>query len=113
MSFIDGFLLPVPKNRLPTCRDAIRKAGKIWREHGALDYNEFVADEMKPAKLASLPREVRPARSETVVFVRILYKSRAHCNRVNARAMKDPRLPDMMYGACRQLLFDCQFRKSD
>jgi uncharacterized protein YbaA (DUF1428 family) len=113
MSFIDGFLLPVPKNRLPTCRDAIRKAGKIWREHGALDYHEFVADDVKPATFVSLPWEVRPARGKTVVFVRILYKSRAHYNRVNARAMKDPRLADMMFGACRQLLFDCQFRKSD
>lgn len=96
MSFIDGFLLPVPKNRLPACRDMIRKAGKIWREHGALEYHEFVADDVKPATLVSLPQDVRLARGETVVFVRIRYKSRAHCNRVNARAMKDPRLPDMM-----------------
>lgn len=96
MSFVDGFLLSVPKKDLPACRSMAREAGAIWREHGALEYQAFIADDVKPEKLVSLPQDARLGRGKTVVFVRILYKSRAHCNRVNARAMKDPRLADMM-----------------
>jgi uncharacterized protein YbaA (DUF1428 family) len=96
MSFVDGFLLSVPKKDLPACRSMARATGAIWREHGALEYHAFVADDVKPEKLVSLPRDARLGRGKTVVFVRILYKSRAHCDRVNASAMKDPRLADVM-----------------
>ena len=73
-----------------------RKAGKIWREHGALDYKECVADDVKPGKLTSFPQSVKLKPGETVFFSWIVFKSRAHRDRVNAKVMKDPRLAKMM-----------------
>ena len=73
-----------------------KKAGKVWREHGALDYKEWVSDDVKVGKLTSFPRSVKLKRGETVVFSWIVYKSRAHRDRVNAKVMKDPRLADVM-----------------
>jgi uncharacterized protein YbaA (DUF1428 family) len=72
------------------------KAGKVWREHGALEYRECVADDVKLGKVTSFPRSVQRKRNETVVFSWIVFKSRAHRDRVNAKVMKDPRLADMM-----------------
>ncbi|MES2564456.1 MAG: DUF1428 domain-containing protein [Pseudomonadota bacterium] len=96
MSYVDGFILPVPKKNLPAYRRMARKAGKIWREHGALDYKECVSDDVKPGKLTSFPQSVKLKSGETVVFAWIVYTSRAHRDRVNAKVMKDPRLKDMM-----------------
>jgi uncharacterized protein YbaA (DUF1428 family) len=73
-----------------------RKAGKIWREHGALDYKECVADDVKPGKHTSFPQSVKLKPGETVMFSWIVYKSRAHRDRVNAKVMKDKRLKPMM-----------------
>jgi uncharacterized protein YbaA (DUF1428 family) len=73
-----------------------RKAGKVWRDHGALEYRECVADDVKPGKLTSFPQAVKLKRGETVVFSWITYKSRAHRDSVNAKVMKDPRLAKMM-----------------
>ena len=73
-----------------------RKAGKVWREHGALEYRECVADDVKVGKWTSFPRSVKLKPGETVVFSWIVYKSREHRDRVNAKVMKDPRLADMM-----------------
>ena len=73
-----------------------RKAGKVWREHGALDYRECVGDDVKVGKLTSFPRSVKLKPGETVVFSWIVYKSRTHRDSVNAKVMKDPRLADMM-----------------
>ena len=73
-----------------------RKAGKIWREHGALDYIEGVADDVKPGKRTSFPQSVKLKAGETVVFAYIAFKSRAHRDSVNAKVMKDPRLANMM-----------------
>jgi uncharacterized protein YbaA (DUF1428 family) len=94
--YVDGFVLPVPKRNLDAYRRQARKAGKIWREHGALEYRECVADDVKVGKLTSFPQSVKRKREETVVFSWIVFKSRAHRDRVNAKVMKDPRLTDMM-----------------
>jgi uncharacterized protein YbaA (DUF1428 family) len=96
MAYVDGFLLAVPKKNVEAYRRIARKAGKIWREHGALDYKECVADDVKAGKVTSFPQSVKLKRDETVVFSYILYKSRAHRDRVNKKVMSDPRLADMM-----------------
>jgi uncharacterized protein YbaA (DUF1428 family) len=95
--YVDGFVLPVPKKNINAYRRLSRKAGEVWREHGALEYIECVADDVKSGKLTSFPQSVKLKRGETVVFAWIVYKSRAHRDRVNAKVMKDPRLGSMMY----------------
>jgi uncharacterized protein YbaA (DUF1428 family) len=94
--YVDGFLVPVPKSKIDAYRRMARKAGKIWREHGALEFRECLADDVKVGKVTSFPRSVKRKRSETVVFSWIMFKSRADRDRVNAKVMKDPRLTDMM-----------------
>jgi len=89
-------VVPVPKKKLEAYRRMAQKAGKIWREHGALDFNECIADDVKVGKLTSFPRSVKLRRGETVMFSWIVYKSRADRDRINAKVMKDPRLADMM-----------------
>lgn len=96
MQYVDGFIVPVPKKKLAAYRELARKAGKIWREHGALEYRECVAEDVKPGKLTSFPQSVKLKPKETVVFSWIVYKSRKHRDRVNAKVMKDPRLAGMM-----------------
>ena len=96
MQYVDGFIVPVPKKRLNAYRTMARKAAKVWREHGALDYRECVAEDVKVGKWTSFPRSVKLKPGETVVFAWITYKSRKHRDRVNAKVMKDPRLADMM-----------------
>jgi len=96
MSYVDGFVVPVPLKNLAAYRRMAKKAGKVWREYGALDYKEWISDDVKGGKLTSFPRSVKLKRGETVVFSWIVYKSRAHRDRVNAKVMKDPRLADMM-----------------
>ena len=94
--YVDGFVLPVPKKKLQAYRRMAQKAGKVWREHGALEYREFVADDVKVGKRTSFPRSVKLKPGETVVFSWIVFKSRVHRDRVNAKVMKDPRLAEMM-----------------
>ena len=96
MHYVDGFIVPVPKKRLNAYRTMARKAAKVWREHGALDYRECVAEDVKVGKWTSFPRSVKLKPGETVVFAWITYKSRKHRDRVNTKVMKDPRLADMM-----------------
>jgi uncharacterized protein YbaA (DUF1428 family) len=96
MSYVDGFVVPVPLKNLAAYRRMAKKAGKVWREYGALDYKEWISDDVKVGKLTSFPRSVKLKRGETVVFSWIVYKSRAQRDRVNAKVMKDPRLADMM-----------------
>jgi len=96
MSYVDGFVIPVPRKNLPAYRRMAKLAGKIWREFGAIDYKEFIADDVKVGKYTSFPRSVKLKPGETVVFSWIVYKSRAHRDRVNAKVMKDPRLAPMM-----------------
>ena len=94
--YIDGFVVPVPKKKLPAYRSMAQKAGKLWKEHGALEFIESVADDVKKGKWTSFPRSVKLKAGETVVFAYIVYKSRTHRDKVNAKVMKDPRLASMM-----------------
>lgn len=96
MRYVDGFVLPVPKKNLSAYRRIAHKAGKIWIEHGALGVVESVADDVKRGKLTSFPRSVKLKSGEVVVFSWILFKSRQHRDRVNAKVLKDPRLKSMM-----------------
>jgi uncharacterized protein YbaA (DUF1428 family) len=96
MAYVDGFIVPVPTKNLAAYRKMSQKCGKVWREYGALDYREFVADDVKPGKWTSFPQSVKLKPGETVVFSWIVYKSRAHRDRVNAKVMKDPRIAKMM-----------------
>ena len=95
MAYVDGFVLPVPKSKVDAYRRMARKAGKVWREHGALEYRECVGDDVKPGKVTSFPQSVKLKRGETVVFSWIVYRSRAHRDRVNAKVMSDPRITGM------------------
>ena len=92
MRYVDGFLLPVPKDNLQAYRRLARKAGKIWREHGALEYRECVGDDLDVQGMVPFPRRIKLKPGETVVFSWIVYKSRKDRDRVNAKVMSDPRL---------------------
>ena len=96
MNYVDGFVIPVPKKNLAAYRRMSQKAGKVWMEHGALEYVECVADDVKPGKTTSFPQSVKLKADETVVFSYIVYKSRAQRDRIMAKVMKDPRLAAMM-----------------
>ena len=93
--YVDGFVVAVPKNKIDEYRKVSRKAGKIWREHGALEYRECVGEDVPKGEVTSFPMSVKAKRGETVVFAWITYKSRAHRDRVNAKVMADERLEAM------------------
>jgi uncharacterized protein YbaA (DUF1428 family) len=90
--YVDGFVLPVPKDKLEAYREFSEKAGKVWRELGALEYVECVRDDVPLGKLTSFPQAVKLEANETVVFAWIVYSSRAERDRINAAVMKDPRI---------------------
>jgi uncharacterized protein YbaA (DUF1428 family) len=94
--YIDGFVLPVPKDKVEVYRRMAAKAGKVWREHGALEYRECVGDDLDVKQMLPFPRMARTKSNETVVFAWIVFKSRKHRDEVNARVMKDRRLAKMM-----------------
>jgi uncharacterized protein YbaA (DUF1428 family) len=96
MSYVDGFLVPVPKKKLGAYRRMAQKAAKVWRDHGALEVHECVADDVKVGKWTSFPRSVKLKRGETVVFSYIVYKSRKQHDAIMKKVMKDKRLADMM-----------------
>ena len=96
MPYVDGFIVAVPKKNLPAYKRMAQKAGKVWREHGALEYREWVAEDVKVGKLTSFPRSVKLKPGEIVVFSWITYKSRAQRDKVNAKVMADKRLASMM-----------------
>jgi uncharacterized protein YbaA (DUF1428 family) len=96
MTYVDGFVIPVPKKNLAAYRRIAQKAGKIWREYGALEVRECVADDVSVGKRTSFPRSVKLKSGETVVFSYILYKSRAERDKIMKKVMADPRLADMM-----------------
>lgn len=96
MSYVDGFVLPVPKKNLAAYRSIARKAGKVWREHGALEYRECAGDDLDIEGVVPFAKTVDLKRGETVVFAWILYKSRAHRDRVNKKVMADERIAKMM-----------------
>ena len=93
--YVDGFVVPVPKRNLAAYRKMADAAGKVWREHGALEYVECVADDVKPGKVTSFPQSVKLKPSETVVFAWVTYKSRRDRDRIMAKVMADPRLAGM------------------
>src|SRR5437870_7716001 len=93
--YVDGFVVPVPLRNLDAYRRMAEQAGKIWMEHGALEYIECIGDDVKPGKVTSFPQAVKLEPDETVVFAWIVYESREHRDRVNAAVMADPRIADM------------------
>ena len=104
--YIDGFVIPVPRKKIPAYRRMAQKAGKIWREHGALDYKECVGDDLNIKFGLPFPRGIKTRPGETVVFSFIVYKSRAHRDSVNKKVMADPRINDMCDP--NDMPFDCK-----
>jgi uncharacterized protein YbaA (DUF1428 family) len=104
MSYVDGFVLVVPKKKLAIYKSMARKAGKIWREHGALDYRECVGDDLKVKMGLPFTKLAKTKPGETVVFSYIVYKSRAHRDKVNAKVMADKRLHG--HGMPKEMPFD-------
>ena len=96
MAYVDGFVLPVPKKNAQAYRAMARKAGRVFRDHGALEYIECMADDVKPGKLTSFPQAVKLKAGEAVWFSWIVYKSRKHRDSVLAKVMKDQRFMSMM-----------------
>jgi uncharacterized protein YbaA (DUF1428 family) len=96
MAYVDGFLLVIPQKKVQEYRRMSAKAGKVWRDHGALDYKECVGDDLNVKFGLSFPRRLKLKRGETAVFSWITYKSRSARDRINAKVMKDPRLAKMM-----------------
>jgi uncharacterized protein YbaA (DUF1428 family) len=96
MAYVDGFVLPLPQKNVETYLEMARKCGVIWRDHGALQFRECIADDVQPGKLTSFPQSVNLEEGEIVVFSWIVYESRAHRDEVNDKVMKDPRMDEMM-----------------
>jgi len=96
MRYVDGYVLPVLKKSLKAYARIAQKAGKVWRDHGALDCKECAGDDLNVKCGVPFPRMMKVKPGETVVFSYIVFKSRAHRDRVNAKVMKDPRLAKMM-----------------
>jgi len=94
-NYTDGFVVPVPKKKIKAYVAMARKAAKIWKEYGALDYKECLGDDLKAAFGTPFPRGIRLKPAETVVFSWIVYKSKAHRDRVNKQIMQDPRMAAM------------------
>ncbi len=96
MAYVDGFVLPVYTKRLAEYKKIAKVASKVWREHGALEYRESIGDDLSIPGMFSFLQLMKPRKGETVAFSWIVYKSKAHRDRVNAKVMKDPRLAKMM-----------------
>jgi uncharacterized protein YbaA (DUF1428 family) len=94
--YVDGFVVPVPIDKIDAYRAMAEEAGKIWLEHGALQFVEAIADDVKPGELTSFPQSVQLKEGETVAFSWILYDSREQRDAVNEKVMNDPRLKAMM-----------------
>jgi uncharacterized protein YbaA (DUF1428 family) len=106
MKYVDGYVLPVPKKNMAAYRRMAQLAGKVWREHGALEYFECVGDDMNVKWGVPFPKTIKLKPGETVIFAFVVYKSRAHRDRVNAKVMKDERLTAGMDIA--KMPFDCK-----
>jgi len=106
MSYVDGFIVPVPKRKRAAYIAMARKACRVWKDHGALDYNECLADDVSWGKRTSFPRSVKLKSSEEVWFSWIVYRNRTHRDRVMAKVMKDKRLASMM--DIRKMPFDAK-----
>ena len=106
MAYVDGFLVPVPKKNIDAYRRMSKKASKVWMDHGALEYRECLGDDLNIKGTMAFPKQMRTKPNETVVFAWIVYKSRAHRDRVNAKVMKDPRIGGMV--TPETMPFDCK-----
>lgn len=106
MSYVDGYVLPVPKKNIEKYRGIARKAGKIWRDHGALQYVESVGEDLNVKWGVPFPKTIKTKPAETVIFSFVVFKSRAHRDKVNAKVMKDKRLETMMEDC--SMVFDCK-----
>jgi uncharacterized protein YbaA (DUF1428 family) len=106
MNYVDGYVLPVPKRNVEAYRLMARKAGHVWRDHGALEYREFVGDDLNSNMGIPFQRMMKTKPEETVVFAWIVFKSRTHRDHVNARVMKDPRFAEIMKMKPKDLPFD-------
>jgi len=106
MAYVDGYVLPVPKKNLKAYFAMARKAAKVWRDHGALEYRECAGDDLDVKFCLPFTKIIKVKPGETVVFSWIVFKSRAHRDRINANVMKDPRLAKMMDP--KALPFDCK-----
>ena len=94
--YVDGYVLPVPTKKLDAYRKIAQLAARVWREHGALEYRECAGDDLKvKGAVLPFPAAVKARPNETVVFAWIVFKSRAHRDRVNAKVMKDPRIASL------------------
>jgi len=105
MGYLDGYVSPVPKKNLRAYRRLPQQADNIWREHGALDYKECAGDDLKTKMGVPFPKSAKAKPGERLIFAYILFKSRAHRDRVNVKVMKDPRIHSM--GDPKDMLFDC------
>lgn len=104
--YVDGFVIPVPKDKIEDYRRLAETAAKIWKEHGALDYWECVGDDLSARDMVSFPELARVTPDETVVFAWVVFASREHRDEVNAKVMADPRIREM--GDPANQLFDCR-----
>jgi uncharacterized protein YbaA (DUF1428 family) len=105
MSYVDGYVLPVPKKKIAAYQKIAAKAGKIWRDNGALEYRECVGEDLKTKFGVPFPKQLKVKAGETVVFSWIVFKSKAHRNSVNAKVMKDKRMAEF---ANVPMPFDCK-----
>jgi len=96
MAYVDGFVIPVPKNKLDAYLEIARQAATIWRDHGAIEFRECVADDVKPGQLTSFPQSVQLKEDEVVIFSWIIYESRAKRDEANDKVMNDPRMAEFM-----------------
>jgi uncharacterized protein YbaA (DUF1428 family) len=106
MSYVDGFLLAVPKKKLAAYACIAKKASKVWKDHGALDYKECVGDDLDVKMGVPFTKQMKTKPGETVIFAYIVYKSRAHRDKVNAKVMQDPRMSEMCDP--KDMPFDCK-----
>lgn len=104
MAYVDGFLIPLPKKNIAIYRRMAEKAAKLWREHGALEYRECIGDDLACAGMVPFPKAAAAKKGETVVFAWVVYRSRAHRDRVNKKVMADPRIAALMP---KKAPFDC------
>jgi uncharacterized protein YbaA (DUF1428 family) len=105
MRYVDGFVLAVPKKNIKTYLKMAKGASQVWMDHGALQYCEAIGEDLDIAKVLTFTKLAKLKKGETVVFAWIVYKSKAHRNKVNAAVMKDPRMNDMMKGM-KEMPFD-------
>lgn len=106
--YLDGYVVPVPKKKVKQYVQLAKKASKVWRDHGAIGYMECVGEDLKSAEQFAMPfpRGVRLKAGETAFFSFIVFKSRAHRDKVNAAVMKDPRIAAMCDP--KDMPFDCK-----